>query len=60
MASGNRILISAAAVGSAVIIVTSLFVVAMLFNDINNFYNEIITEMGDFQVVLERLKIAFF
>ena len=45
-----KTVVVAASVASGVAIVGCLFVVGFLFNDINNFYDEVLAEMEDFKV----------
>lgn len=49
--SGSRAAIGIAISGSAVVIFASLIVVGSLFRDINNLYDEVITDLDDFKEI---------
>uniref|UniRef100_A0AC34GG43 Nematode cuticle collagen N-terminal domain-containing protein n=1 Tax=Panagrolaimus sp. ES5 TaxID=591445 RepID=A0AC34GG43_9BILA len=47
---GTKAVILFASVGSGIVIFGCLIGVAVLFNDINNLYDEIMTDMGEFKM----------
>ena len=49
MSSGTRAVVGLGIAGSAAVIFGSLIMVGYLFNDINNLYTEVITEMDEFR-----------
>jgi archaellum component FlaF (FlaF/FlaG flagellin family) len=48
--SSTRIAIGLATTASAIVIVASLLVVGVLYNDINNLYDDIMLDIGEFKV----------
>jgi hypothetical protein len=54
---GTRTLVAFATAGSAFVIVVSLIAVASLFNDINNFYDDVIADMAEFKVHMRSLLV---
>lgn len=50
---GTRILVNIASVASGLVIITSLIIVGVLFQDINSFYYEVLDDMVEFKVCLK-------
>ncbi|VDM99601.1 unnamed protein product, partial [Onchocerca ochengi] len=48
---GTQLLINIASVASGLVIATSLIIVGILFQDINNFYYEVLDDMDEFKVL---------
>uniref|UniRef100_A0A914RDM4 Nematode cuticle collagen N-terminal domain-containing protein n=1 Tax=Parascaris equorum TaxID=6256 RepID=A0A914RDM4_PAREQ len=48
-----KFFVGLATAGSACAIVVSLVAVCVIFNDINNLYDDVMDEMGDFKVVAD-------
>lgn len=47
---GTRMLVNIASAASGLVIVASLIIVGVLFQDINSFYYEVLDDMDEFKV----------